>query len=133
MMSLGKKSKSKQAVGDFNIPQHCPSNPQLGRWVQTQRLEKKNKKLSKERCATLNSIGFNWVKHPERCNGNNGHYTRQKEALMTERVVQRKTSTTVTDNDEIGWDGQFRELPLALLGLMEVLLLKSKMPQVPCQ
>jgi hypothetical protein len=50
----------KDSFGDCNVPQHFSCNPQLGRWVRTQR--KTTKMLTKERWYQLNAIGFNWGK-----------------------------------------------------------------------
>ena len=53
--------------GDCNVPQGWSDNPQLGRWVQTQRkhyrLFKEGGKsyMNKERIKKLNDIGFEWV------------------------------------------------------------------------
>jgi len=43
------------------VPQRYPDNPQLGKWVNTQRLQYRNGKLSKERIACLEDLGFEWA------------------------------------------------------------------------
>jgi hypothetical protein len=117
------------AVGDCDIPQNFLPNPQLGRWVQTQRLANKNKTLTKERWEKLNSIGFDWGKHgpsgayyngSASFSGNNppqqlrkleteqphAHFNanRQKEVQEKQSLAELETST---DNN---WDAHFREL-----------------------
>jgi hypothetical protein len=52
----------KETFGDCHVPQTFRSNPQLGRWVQTQRVVNKNKTLTKARKEQLDSIGFVWEK-----------------------------------------------------------------------
>ena len=44
--------------GDCNVPCKYPNNPKLGRWVHTQRNQRKNGELSAERVKILTSIGF---------------------------------------------------------------------------
>ena len=46
--------------GDCNVPGKCPENPDLGRWVSTQRKAKINGQLSKARVNQLTVIGFDW-------------------------------------------------------------------------
>jgi hypothetical protein len=53
----------KLAAGDCDVPQNFGPNPQLGRWVRTQRLAKKNLTLTKERWEKLKSTGFVWGKY----------------------------------------------------------------------
>ena len=50
----------KKTHGDCNVPQHWKENKQLGKWVNTQRTQLKRGKLSAERKAKLDSIGFVW-------------------------------------------------------------------------
>ena len=50
--------------GDTNVPFRYEQDPQLGRWVHKQRHIYKIKKLSTERAALLNSIGFLWAVKP---------------------------------------------------------------------
>jgi Helicase associated domain len=56
--------------GHCQVPTHCPSNPKLGRWVHTQRhqrrLQLKGKKscMTDERVELLNSLGFSWEVRP---------------------------------------------------------------------
>jgi superfamily II DNA or RNA helicase len=50
----------RQAHGDCKVPQHWKENKQLGKWVNTQRTQLKRGKLSAERKAKLDSIGFVW-------------------------------------------------------------------------
>jgi len=47
--------------GDAKVPAIYDRDPQLGKWVRSQRANYKNKKLSEERTRELNSIGFDWV------------------------------------------------------------------------
>jgi len=47
--------------GDCNVPPEWPEQLKLGRWVSTQRKEKKNGRLSERRITRLNAIGFVWV------------------------------------------------------------------------
>jgi len=60
----------KAAHNDCNVPQEWNENPQLGRWVKTQRAEyrrlKEGKKtfITAQRIDVLNSIGFKWSLHP---------------------------------------------------------------------
>lgn len=63
----------KQIHGHCDIPTNCPVNPKLGRWVHTQRhqrrLQQKGKKKSsmcEERVALLDSLGFSWESRPHR-------------------------------------------------------------------
>merc|ERR1740139_1650157 len=44
--------------GHCNVPRHYSDNPELGRWVSTQR--ERRLKISKERVSKLDSIGFTW-------------------------------------------------------------------------
>ena len=44
--------------GDCNVPCKYPNNPKLGRWVHTQRNQRKNGELSAERIKILDSISF---------------------------------------------------------------------------
>jgi hypothetical protein len=44
--------------GDCNVPCKYPKNPKLGRWVHTQRNQRKNGELSAERIEILDGIGF---------------------------------------------------------------------------
>ena len=50
----------KTKYGDCKVPQDCRENPGLGRWVSKQRTWRKIGKLSKERIARLQEIGFIW-------------------------------------------------------------------------
>ena len=63
----------KEIHGHCDIPTNCPENPKLGRWVHTQRhqrrLQLKGKKKSsmcEERVALLDSLGFSWESRPHR-------------------------------------------------------------------
>merc|ERR1712146_325551 len=47
--------------GDAKVPAIYDRDPQLGKWVRSQRANYKNKKLSEERTRELNSIGFDLV------------------------------------------------------------------------
>jgi hypothetical protein len=49
-----------QIYGDCKVPQGYCVNPQLGRWVMTQRAMKRKATLSDERVAQLDLIGFDW-------------------------------------------------------------------------
>ena len=44
--------------GDCNVPCKYPHNPKLGRWVHTQRNQRKNGELSAQRIKILDSISF---------------------------------------------------------------------------
>jgi hypothetical protein len=46
--------------GDTLVPRRYPANPQLGEWVSLQRINRRNGKLSAERVAKLDAIGFVW-------------------------------------------------------------------------
>jgi hypothetical protein len=48
----------KKANGDCNVPKEYSQNFKLGRWVGRQREAKRKNKLSAERKAKLNAIGF---------------------------------------------------------------------------
>jgi len=48
------------ANGNCRVPVNWPENPKLARWVATQRARKANAKISEERIARLNSLGFAW-------------------------------------------------------------------------
>jgi len=50
----------KEEHGHSNVPAKYSANRRLGRWCRKQRLNKKQGKLSKDRVALLNSIGFKW-------------------------------------------------------------------------
>ena len=58
--------KYKEKHGDFNVPRKHKANKQLGNWVATQRRQYnlhnqgKKAKISLERIAKLNEIGFEW-------------------------------------------------------------------------
>ena len=51
----------KKDHGDCNVPRNYKANPQLARWIGTQRTAFKNGKLLKERIESLQGIGFSWV------------------------------------------------------------------------
>jgi len=42
------------------VPANWPKNPKLARWVATQRARKAEGKLSEDRIAKLNALGFSW-------------------------------------------------------------------------
>jgi len=46
--------------GDWNVPDNWPENPQLRRWLNKQREDHKAERISQERMAQLNDIGFVW-------------------------------------------------------------------------
>ncbi|MDM8567017.1 Helicase associated domain protein [Candidatus Halobeggiatoa sp. HSG11] len=52
--------KYKEVHGHCNVPLRWKENPQLGRWVITQRMLEKNEKLSQEHIQRLEAIGFVW-------------------------------------------------------------------------
>lgn len=60
----------KEAHGHCQVPTHCPSNPKLGRWVHTQRHQRRLQLKGKRSCMThervelLNSLGFSWEVRP---------------------------------------------------------------------
>merc|ERR1719469_1551881 len=51
--------KFKDREGHCNVPQNHSDNPELGRWVKSQRMQRLI--ISKERASKLDSIGFTWV------------------------------------------------------------------------
>merc|ERR1740139_1885047 len=55
--------KFKEREGHCNVPQRFSDNLELGRWVHRHRA--KRLKISKERAAKLDSIGFTWVVYIE--------------------------------------------------------------------
>jgi len=50
----------KENQGHCGVPRRWSENPQLGRWVSTQRKTFKKGKLSEERVARLEALGFEW-------------------------------------------------------------------------
>lgn len=57
----------KEANGNCNVPDRYPTNPQLGRWVSTQRKNRKHfdqgdksLRMTQDRINKLNKIGFVW-------------------------------------------------------------------------
>jgi superfamily II DNA or RNA helicase len=52
--------KYKQAHGNWDVPARWPENPQLGNWVNQQRLLKNRQELQPKREEKLNAVGFNW-------------------------------------------------------------------------
>jgi hypothetical protein len=129
----------KEVCGDSNVPHSYCRNPQLGRWVHSQRKANKNK-LTKERWEKLDSIGFDWGKQPygsiarnqpledehdrehgpldtpERCSGNNPprlHKLATARCLNNgQNEVLEKESVAdfkTSDNDSC-WDVHFQEL-----------------------
>ena len=56
----------RERYGDCNVPSQWSENPQLGRWVSTQRSqyrlyqEGKKSSMTKERMQALESINFEW-------------------------------------------------------------------------
>jgi len=50
----------KEAVGDCLVPASYPYNRPLGRWVDNQRQSYRKGKLSEERLAWLEAVGFGW-------------------------------------------------------------------------
>ena len=56
----------REKYGDCNVPQKWSENPQLGRWVSTQRSqyrlyqEGKKSQMTEERIQALEDIGFSW-------------------------------------------------------------------------
>lgn len=46
--------------GHCRVPSKWPKNPKLASWVATQRARKANAKLSEDRVAKLNALGFSW-------------------------------------------------------------------------
>ena len=46
--------------GDCRVPQGWPENPSLGTWVSNQRTGRKAGKLSADRVARLEALGFEW-------------------------------------------------------------------------
>ena len=54
----------KSSNDDCNVPQSYPPNQKLGNWVGTQRVAKKNGKLSSDKIQKLNQLGFSWTRKP---------------------------------------------------------------------
>ena len=52
--------KYKKIHGDTLVPRRYSNDPQLGTWVDTQRLNRKKNKLAPDRVKKLNLIGFVW-------------------------------------------------------------------------
>lgn len=50
----------REAHGHCNVPATWRHNPSLGSWVKHQRMQCRGGKLSDERYATLDALGFNW-------------------------------------------------------------------------
>ena len=50
----------KQRVGDCLVPHHSATEPRLGEWVYHQRKYQREGRLSPERIARLEAIGFVW-------------------------------------------------------------------------
>ncbi len=50
----------RKRFGDCNVSQEWSENPQVGRWVAAQRRARRQGKLTRERIARLNSLGFEW-------------------------------------------------------------------------
>ena len=50
----------KKTHGDCRVPQLCPENPQLARWVSKQRERRKRGTLSPEQIRRLDELGFVW-------------------------------------------------------------------------
>ncbi|MCH7864568.1 MAG: helicase associated domain-containing protein, partial [Proteobacteria bacterium] len=50
----------KATHGNCNVPNRWPENPKLGVWVATQRKDHKRGRLSDDRIARLEEIGFVW-------------------------------------------------------------------------
>ncbi|MCH8839163.1 MAG: Helicase associated domain protein [Planctomycetes bacterium] len=59
-LRYGELQRFKDEHGHCNVPQSWPDNPQLGTWVQNQRIRMKQDKFSKERIARLEALGFVW-------------------------------------------------------------------------
>jgi len=49
-----------QQKGNSLVPTHCKENPQLGKWVSSQRTSYKKNTLTKMRMKLLNDVGFVW-------------------------------------------------------------------------
>ena len=57
---FGELRKYKDQFGDCNVPQRWTENPQLATWVSIQRSTAGKKRLSAERKARLDALGFDW-------------------------------------------------------------------------
>merc|ERR1719469_608310 len=55
--------KFKERAGHCNVPGKYSDNPELGRWVSTQRRQRSQ--ISKERASKLDSIGFAWDRNAD--------------------------------------------------------------------
>jgi len=56
--NFGKLASFKERFGHCNVPKDWPENPKLGRWVRSQRRQKKSGNLTPERDRLLDEIGF---------------------------------------------------------------------------
>lgn len=50
----------KKAFCHCNVPKRWQKNPELGKWVQKQRTNKRKRILARDRVAQLEGIGFQW-------------------------------------------------------------------------
>ncbi len=57
---FGKLVAYKKRSGDCNVGSEWKEDPELGRWVSTQRVMKDKGRLSNERAARLSGLGFEW-------------------------------------------------------------------------
>jgi hypothetical protein len=58
----------KEKNGDCNVPQKYEEDTGLGLWVMNQRISRRKGRLSEDRIAKLDSIGFTWDPHDDNWN-----------------------------------------------------------------
>lgn len=58
---LAEVAEFKTKNGHCEMPMNIPGNPKLGRFVNTMRVQRNNGKLSADRVAKLDALGFAWV------------------------------------------------------------------------
>ena len=77
----------KEKHGDFNVSAKKGANKQLGNWAKRQRAQYKKAKISTDRIAKLNEIGFEWdLSHLNAIQPNRGAW----EARLAELVVYKE-------------------------------------------
>jgi hypothetical protein len=82
----------KEANGHCEVPQRYKENVELGRWVKDQRTFFSQGKLSQERTALLNEIGFTW-----RIKDHNKFWKEQLEELISYKEAHGHCNVSVTD------------------------------------
>jgi superfamily II DNA or RNA helicase len=91
-----------------NVPQEWKKNPKLAHWVAVQRRQKKLGRLSENRIAKLNSVGFEWVRGRGGV-GKSGIRTETWEAMFAqlEKFYRENGHSCVPqqyrENPKLGW------------------------------